>query len=74
MLHKAHKLLLHEYLLVMHLLLLLLEKLLLPLELVLTSLELCEVGSGLLCLWCLVLLHPLKNGNQCGVRLRCWRS
>ena len=55
----------------MHLLLLLLEKLLLPLELILTSLELCEVGSGLLCLSCLVLLHPLKNSNQCGVRLRC---
>ena len=69
MLHKAHKLLLHEYLLVMHLLLLLL-----PLELVLMSLELCEVGSGLLCLSCLILLHPLKNGNQCGVRLRCWWS
>ena len=73
MLHKAHKLLVHEYLLVMHLLLLL-EKLLLPLELVLTSLELCKVGSSLLCLSCLVLLHPLKNGNQCGVRLRCWWS
>ena len=68
MLHKAHKLLLHEYLLVMHLLLLL------PLELVLTSLELSEVGSDLLCLSCLVLLHPLKNNNQCGVRLRCWWS
>ena len=70
MLHKAHKLLLHEYLLLMHLLLLL-EKLLLPLELVLMSLELCEVGSGLLCLSCLILLHPLKNGNQCRVCLRC---
>ena len=63
MLHKAHKLLLHEYLL-----------LLLPLELILISLELCEVGSGLLCLSCLILLHPLKNGNQCGVRLWCWWS
>ena len=71
MLHEAHKLLLHKYLLVMHLLLLLLEKLLLPLELVLTSLELCEVGSGLLCLSCLILLHPLKNSNQGRVRLRC---
>jgi len=69
MLHESHELLLH-------LLLLLLEKLLLPLELVLMSLELCKVGSGLLCLSCLILLHPLKNGNQCGVRLwcRCERS
>ena len=74
MLHKAHKLLLHEYLLVMHLLLLLLEKLLLPLELILTSLELCKVCSSLLCLSCLILLHLLKNGNQCGVRLQCWWS
>ena len=74
MLHKAHKLLLHEYPLLMHLLLLLLEKLLLPLELILTSLELCKVGSSLLCLACLILLHPLKNGNQCGVRLWCWWS
>jgi len=73
MLHKSHKLLLHEYLLVMHLLLLL-EKLLLPLELILTSLELCEVGSGLLCLSCLVLLYSLKNSYQCGIRLRCWWS
>ena len=66
-------LLLEELLLLLleELLLLLLEELLLPLELVLTSLELCEVGSCLLCLSCLVLLHPLKNGNQCGVRLRC---
>ena len=55
----------------MHLLLLLLKELLLPLELVLTSLELCEVGSSLLCLSCLILLHPLKNSNQGGVRLRC---
>jgi len=53
-------------------LLLLLHDLLLPLELILTSLELCEVGSSLLCLSCLILLHPLKNGNQCGVHLRCW--
>ena len=66
MLHKSKKLLLHEYLLLMHLLLLLL-----PLELILTSLELCEVGSGLLCLSCLILLHSLKNGNQSGVSLRC---
>ena len=56
----------------MHLLLLLLlEKLLLPLELVLTSLELCKVGSSLLCLSFLILLHPLKNSNQGGVRLWC---
>ena len=74
MLHEAHKLLLHKYLLVMHLLLLLLEKLLLPLELVLMSLELCKVGSGLLCLSCLFLLHPLKNSYQCGIHLRCWWS
>ena len=58
----------------MHLLLLLLEKLLLPLELVLMSLELCEVGSRLLSLTCLILLHPLKNGNQCRVCLQCWWS
>ena len=58
----------------MHLLLLLLEYLLLPLKLVLTSLELCKVDSGLLCLSCLNLLHPLKNGNQCRVHLRCWWS
>ena len=55
----------------MHLLLLLLEDLLLSLELVLTSLKLCEVGSGLLCLSCLILLHLLKNSNQSGVHLRC---
>ena len=55
----------------MHLLLLLLEKLLLPLELVLMSLELGKVGSSLLCLSCLILLHLLKNDNQYGVRLRC---
>ena len=54
----------------MHLLLLLLEYLLLPLKLVLTSLELCKVGSSLLCLSCLILLHPLKNSNQGRVRLR----
>ena len=54
--------------------LLLLEKLLLPLELILMSLELCKVCSSLLCLSCLILLHPLKNGNQCRVRLRCWWS
>ena len=59
MLHKAHKLLLHEYLLEMHLLLLLLEKLLLPLELVLMILELCEHSSSLLSLSGLVLSHPL---------------
>ena len=56
----------------MHLLLLLLlEDLLLALELVLTSLKLCEVGSGLLSLSSLILLHPLKDSNQSGVRLRC---
>ena len=48
----------------MHLLLLLLEYLLLPLKLVLTSLELCKVGSCLLCLASLVLLHPLKYGPR----------
>ena len=53
----------------MHLLLLLLEKLLLPLKLILTSLELCKVYSSLLCLSCLILLHPLKNSNQSEVRL-----
>ena len=50
----------------MHLLLLLLEDLLLSLELVLTSLKLCKVGSGLLSLSSLILLHPLKNSNQSG--------
>ena len=55
----------------MHLLLLLLEDLLLALELILTSLKLCEVGSGLLSLSSLILLHPLKDSNQSGVRLRC---
>ena len=55
----------------MHLLLLLLEDLLLSLELVLTSLKLCKVGSGLLSLSSLILLHPLKDSNQSGVRLRC---
>ena len=55
----------------MHLLLLLLEDLLLSLELVLTSLKLCKVGSGLLSLSSLILLHPLKDSNQRGVRLRC---
>ena len=55
----------------MHLMLLLLEDLLLALELVLTSLKLCKVGSGLLCLSSLILLHPLKNSNENGVRLRC---
>ena len=54
----------------MHLLLLL-EDLLLSLELVLTSLKLCKVGSGLLSLSILILLHPLKYSNQGGVRLRC---
>ena len=49
----------------------LLEDLLLALELVLTSLKLCKVGSGLLSLSCLILLHPLKNSNESGVRLRC---
>ena len=70
MLHKSHELLLHKYLLLMHLLLLL-KELLLPLELVLMSLKLCKVGSCLLSLSCLLLLHPLKNGNQCRVRLWC---
>ena len=51
----------------MHLLLLLLEDLLLSL----TSLKLCKVGSGLLSLSCLILLHPLKNSNQSGVHLQC---
>ena len=55
----------------MHLLLLLLEDLLLSLELVLTSVKLCKIGSGLLSLSCLILLHPLKNRNESGVRLRC---
>ena len=54
----------------MHLLLLL-EDLLLALELVLMSLKLCEVGSGLLSLSSLILLHPLKDSNQSEVRLRC---
>ena len=58
----------------MHLLLLLLEDLLLALELVLMSLKLCEVGSGLKCLLCLILLHPSKNSNQCRVHLQCWWS
>ena len=49
----------------MHLLLLL-QDLLLSLELVLMSLKLCKVGSGLLSLSCLILLHPLKNSNQSG--------
>ena len=53
----------------MHLLLLLLEDLLLALELVLTSLKLCKVGSGLLSLSSLILLHPLKNNNQSRVCL-----
>ena len=55
----------------MHLLLLLLEDLLLALELVLMSLKLCKVGSGLLSLSCLILLHLLKNGNESGVHLWC---
>ena len=56
----------------MHLLLLLLlEDLLLSLELVLTSLKLCKVGSGLLSLSSLILLHSLKNSNQSRVSLRC---
>ena len=54
----------------MHLLLLL-KELLLPLELVLTSLKLCKVGSCLLSLSCLLLLHLLKNSNQSEVRLWC---
>ena len=44
----------------MHLLLLLLE-----------DLKLFEVGSRLLSLSCLILLHPLKNSNKSGVHLRC---
>ena len=62
----------------MHLLLLLLDglqlllhDLLLPLELVLTSLKLGKSGRGLLCLSGLVLLHPLKNSNESGIRLWC---
>ena len=55
----------------MHLLLLLLEDLLLLLKLVLTSLKLSKVCSGLLSLSSLILLHPLKNSNESGVRLRC---
>ena len=58
----------------MHLLLLLLKELLLLLELILTSLKLCKVGSSLLSLSSLILLHPLKNSNQSGVRLRGRRS
>jgi hypothetical protein len=54
----------------MHLLLLL-EDLLLLLELVLTSLKLCKVGSGLLSLSSLILLHPLKDSYQSRVCLRC---
>ena len=53
------------------LLVLLLEDLLLVLELVLTSLKLCKVGSGLLSMLCLILLHPLKNSNESRVCLRC---
>ena len=53
------------------LLLLLLEDLLLSLKLILTSLKLSKVGSSLLSLSSLILLHPLKNSNQSGVRLRC---
>ena len=64
MLHKSHELLLHKHLL-------LLKELLLPLELILTSLKLSKVGSSLLSLSSLILLHPLKNSNQGGVRLRC---
>ena len=56
----------------MHLLLLLLlEDLLLSLKLILTSLKLSKVGSGLLSLSSLILLHPLKNSNQSRVRLWC---
>ena len=53
----------------MHLLLLL-EDLLLSLELILMSLKLCKVGSDLLSLSSLILLHPLKDSNQSGVHLR----
>ena len=56
----------------MHLLLLLLlEDLLLSLKLILTSLKLSKVGSGLLSLSSLILLHPLKNSNQSRVCLWC---
>jgi hypothetical protein len=55
----------------MHLLLLLLEDLLLLLELVLMNLKLCKVGNGLLSLSSLILLHPLKDSNQSGIRLWC---
>ena len=54
----------------MHLLLLL-ENMLLSLKLVLTGLKLSKVGSDLLSLSSLILLHPLKNSNESGVRLRC---
>ena len=48
---------------------LLLEDLLLSLKLILTSLKLSKVGSGLLSLSSLILLHPLKNSNESGVCL-----
>ena len=55
----------------MHLLLLLLEDLLLSLKLILTSLKLSKVGSGLLSLSSLILLHPLKNSNESRVHMWC---
>ena len=55
----------------MHLLLLLLEDVLLSLELILMSLKLCKVYNCLLSLSCLILLHPLKNSNESGIRLWC---
>ena len=61
----------HGLLLLLDSLLLLLDGQLLPLKLVLMSLELCEVGNGFLSLSSLILLHPLKDSNQSGVRLRC---
>ena len=42
---------------------------LLTLELVLMSLKLCKLGSCLLSLSCLLLLHPLKNSYESGVCL-----
>ena len=45
--------------------------LLLSLKLILMSLKLSKVGSGFLSLSSLILLHPLKNSNESGVRLWC---
>jgi hypothetical protein len=63
MLHEPKKLLLNY-------LLLLLNDLLLLLELILMCLHLRYSGCSSLCLSCLVLLHPLKYGNQSRVGLR----